>query len=324
MHNIIERGSTMSDTINSPSHHEVQELSSPSPITIAVSTFKQRDRWSRKIARDRRVKLMHRHVLNSLARCAHTDKDGRLVINPTYKALAKAAACHPRTAQRAITVAEEIRIVRKVRHSNGRVSNGFELLMPEAGSNGDKKPCSNGDKFPVPTVTNFTVSAGSNGGTAAAVLRVKRKTELKDRVFKTTKSAVRRDLIDRVPMMPREETPVADKPLQPAKTSAVDAPLITPETTRDPEGRVICNRGKERKPTNTVIASDAESLGPPANANDAPRNGAKLGNGHDPDCDAALEPMAAPLVSYFPRPSGQTPKRTSGPRGPIARMATSF
>jgi hypothetical protein len=56
---------------------------SPSSGTLVVVTFKQRDRWSRRIGRDDRVKLMHRHVLRSLALCAHTDGGGRLVIDPT-------------------------------------------------------------------------------------------------------------------------------------------------------------------------------------------------------------------------------------------------
>jgi hypothetical protein len=294
---------------------EAQELSPPSSITIVVSTFKQRDAWSRMIAKHPLVKLMHRHVLRSLALCARINDEGGLVIDPTYKALAKAARCSDRTAKRAVAVGEEIRIVRKVRQSDGRVSNGFGLLLPEAGSNGDKKPCSNGDKFPVPTVTNFTVSAGANGDTAVTVLRVKRKTELKDRVPNTTKSAVRRDLIDRVPMTPREETPVADTPLQPAKTSAVDAPLITPETTRDPEGRVTCIRGKERKPTNTTENESKKESGARANAN-APRSPDGAGKTELLD-DEKLEP-AAPLTGATVMETGRTSKRTTGHLWPIA------
>lgn len=183
-------------------------------ITSVVATFKQRDQWSRKTARDPRVKLMHRHVLRSLALCARTDSGGMLVIDPTYAELAKAARCDRSTAIRAVNVAEQIGIVRKVRHSDGRVSNAFELLVPA--SNGGKNPGSNGGKFPVPTVANLadayagsdagsngvktpektqevqrpTVAnladaEGSNGRTAATVLRVESKVQ-EDRPVTTT------------------------------------------------------------------------------------------------------------------------------------------
>ena len=126
---------------------DIKKLTDPADaITFVVTTFKQRDQWSRKTASDPRVKLMHGHVLRSLALFAHTDSGGTLVFDQTYDELAKAARCHKRTAQRAVAVAEEIGIVRKARHSDGRVSNAYELLLPQA--------VSNGDKFAVPTVTN--------------------------------------------------------------------------------------------------------------------------------------------------------------------------
>lgn len=55
-----------------------------------VINYRQRDAWARRVARHPLVKLMHRHVLGSLARSAHTE-DGNLVIDPTYEKLAKAA-----------------------------------------------------------------------------------------------------------------------------------------------------------------------------------------------------------------------------------------
>jgi hypothetical protein len=142
-----------------------QAPSASSSITFVATTFKQRDQWSRKTARDPRVKLMHRHVLRSLSLCARVDHDGKLVIDPTYDDLAEAAACNRRTAMRAVTVAEEIGIVRKTRHSDGRVPNSFELLLPAA----------NGDKFAVPTVTNIRVAAGSNGDSTCHRLKVETK-----------------------------------------------------------------------------------------------------------------------------------------------------
>ena len=148
---------------------------------LLSSTFKQRDRWSRLIARDPRVKLMHCHVLRSFALCAHTDKDGRLVIDPTYPELAKTADCHRATAIRAVAVAEEIGIVRKARHSDGRVSNAYELLLPEAGSNGRKFPpaeVATDANVNFPTVADLPVAAGSNRRTAATVLSVESKDEI--------------------------------------------------------------------------------------------------------------------------------------------------
>lgn len=206
-------------------------MSSPDAITSVVATFKQRDQWSRKTARDPHVKLMHRHVLRSLALFAHTDSGGTLVFDPTYDELAKAARCHKRTAQRAVAVAEEIGIVRKARHSDGRVSNAYELLLPQAVSNGDKFSVPtvtnsdadegpNGDKLSIPTVTNLPVAEGSNGGTAAAVLRVESKEErkkLEETVLKptTTESADRRALNDRPIPEPRAREPLAPVPREP-------------------------------------------------------------------------------------------------------------
>jgi hypothetical protein len=120
-----------------------------------VTTYKQRDAWSRMVAREPRVKPSHRNVLGSLALCMRVDKQGNLTCRPTYDALGKASLCSARTAMRAIAAGEEIGIVRKARESDGRVSNDFDLLMPDSGSNGDKNMVFNGAK----TADN----SGSNG-----------------------------------------------------------------------------------------------------------------------------------------------------------------
>src|SRR6266700_234407 len=104
----------------------------------AIATFKQRDAWSHMVAREPRVKLSHRNVLRSLALCMRVDKDGKLVCNPTYEELGEASLCNRRTAMRAVAAGEAIGIIRKARQSDGRVSNGFELLMASVGANGDK------------------------------------------------------------------------------------------------------------------------------------------------------------------------------------------
>ncbi|MFK4725851.1 hypothetical protein ABIE89_006951 [Bradyrhizobium niftali] len=213
---------------------------------FAVTTFKQRDRWSRMIARDPHVKLMHRHVLRSLALCARTDDDGGLAIDPTYDELAKAAACSKSTAIRAVNVAEAIGIVGKKRHSDGRVSNEFELLFPR----------SNGDKFSVPTVSNLTENKTGNGVTADTVLSLKSKTELEDRVppITTRESADRRALSDRVfPTAARDvTTPSPDAPSSPAfPTDSAGAEC--PDTNREtPSGaRLNLSKSERGKTTDT-------------------------------------------------------------------------
>jgi hypothetical protein len=166
-------------------------------ITFVVTTFKQRDQWSRKIARDPRVKLSHRNVLRSLALCARTDSGGRLVLDPTYDELADACRCGRSTAIRAIAVAEENGIVRKARRSDGRVSNAYELLLPQAGSNGVKFSAPtvsnskaddgpNGVKFAAPTVSNSAADAGSNDVTADTVSRLRERKEVSKRESRRT------------------------------------------------------------------------------------------------------------------------------------------
>jgi hypothetical protein len=120
----------------------------------AVTTYKQRDAWSRMVARDPRVKLSHRNVLGSLALCMRVNKQGNISCNPTYDALAAAALCDRRTAIRAVAAARELGILAK-RNSDGRVSNNFDLLTPDGGSNGDKNMVFDGEK----TDSN----SGSNG-----------------------------------------------------------------------------------------------------------------------------------------------------------------
>ena len=205
----------------------------PGEITLVVTTFKQRDQWSRKTARDPRVKLMHRHVLRSLALCARADSGGMLVIDPTYADLAKAARCHRATVIRAVAVAEEIGIIRKVRQSDGRVSNTFELLLPQAGSYSSKSRVPtvanseggegpNGCKFPVPTVANIPDAESSNGRTAATVLRGESKKELEERPFKTT--GIESDhthSLDRPMLEPRAREPLTPVPRADARTDVV-------------------------------------------------------------------------------------------------------
>jgi hypothetical protein len=138
---------------------------------LVVATFRQRDQWARKAARDRRVKLIHRHVLRSLSLCARLD-DGKLVIDPTYDELADAACCCRRTAIYAIEAAEEIGIVRKARHSDGRVANRFDLLLPNDAANGDKNaenPQEKTKEIQGPTVQEFAGAEGSNGASACTV-----------------------------------------------------------------------------------------------------------------------------------------------------------
>jgi hypothetical protein len=139
---------------------------------LVVGTFRQRDQWARKAARDRRMKLTHRHVLRSLSLCVRLGDDGRLVIDPTYDELADAACCCRRTAIYAIEAAEEIGIVRKARHSDGRVSNRFDLLLPNDAANGDKNaenPQEKTKEIQGPTVHEFAGAEGSNGASACTV-----------------------------------------------------------------------------------------------------------------------------------------------------------
>jgi hypothetical protein len=154
-----------------------------------VTTFKQRGQWSRAIARNPDVKLSHRNVLRSLADLAELDDNNLLVINRTYDELAKACLCHRATAIRAVALGVEIGIVRKAQVSDGRVSNSFELLLPDAGSNGSKSVVfngaktddqsgSNGRKFEVTTVANLGDGESSNGCYTGNRLKAKRKEEV--------------------------------------------------------------------------------------------------------------------------------------------------
>jgi hypothetical protein len=82
--------------------------------------------------------LTFRHVLCALARCARYDEKSDLIFDPNYDEIAGEAGCCKRTAIRAVAVAEEIGVLRKARHSDGRVSNAFDLLLPNAASNGER------------------------------------------------------------------------------------------------------------------------------------------------------------------------------------------
>lgn len=137
-----------------------------------VRTFRQRDHWSRLLARDRRVKLMHRHVLRSLALCARLDANAELVIDPTYAKLAKAAGCSERTAYRAIVSADEAGIVRKVRRSDGRVANAYELvLQPSNPAKNAAKASEKTQTIQCPTLPNLADAESSNPATAVRVLK---------------------------------------------------------------------------------------------------------------------------------------------------------
>jgi hypothetical protein len=262
-----------------------QPPSSPASITFAVTTFKQRDQWSRKTARDRRVKLMHRHVLRSLALCTRTDKDGRLVIDPTYNELAKASACCERTAMRAITVAEEIGIIRKARHSDGRMSNAFELLLPAVNGvkNADEAP-EKTQESQRPTVTNFAAAEGVNPDSAVRVLRVKRKVVMREKNNKlnTRERAFRPALSERVPTLPRVahvtdngKTTADDATADSAKGTPRAAVVFLPQQA-PPMGGLVSNKINESKPTNSF--SNGSHLFKTAAADEI-GNGRELRNG---------------------------------------------
>lgn len=201
--------------VNSEGRAALQEPSTSSAEKFAVTTFKQRDQWSRMLPKVCGLKLKHRDVLRSLALCARLDDNAAILIDPTYYQLADAAGCGRSTAIRAVNVAEEIGIIRKKRHSDGRVSNAFELLLPVR----------NGVKFPVPTVSNLPDAEGSNGVTADTVLSVERKEELEERVPSITnsESAERRALSIESLLVPRYVTPKQDATPIPAKSTDLDA-----------------------------------------------------------------------------------------------------
>ena len=210
---------------------EDQASTSSPPITFAATTFKQRDHWSRMLPNISGLKLKHRDVLRSLALCARLNDKAEIVIDPTYAKPANAARCHKATAIRAVNVAEEIGVIRKKRHSDGRVSNVFELLLPVA----------NGRKSEVPTVANLADAQGSNGRTAATVLRLESKEELKDRVpsITTSESAAQpRALSIKSLLKPREITLVTDAAPSPALDTTRDAtPSQTTSTEQAPDAK---------------------------------------------------------------------------------------
>ena len=148
----------MHGSFDKRSFANAQDVTAAALITFPAATFKQRDQWSRKVPKTLGLKLMHKNVLRSLALCARIDGGGRLVIDPTYEELAEAAGCSERTAYRVIVNAEEIGIVRKARHSDGRVSNAYELLLPNKATNSVKnaqRPTRKMQEFQCPTLTNF-------------------------------------------------------------------------------------------------------------------------------------------------------------------------
>jgi hypothetical protein len=174
------------------------------------------------------------------------DQHNELVINPTYTELAAACLCGRSTAIRAIAVAVEIGIVRKARESDGRVSNSFELLLPDAGSNGVKSVVfngaktadqsgSNGVKFEVPTVANVGDRESSNGVRKGDRLKAKRK---EDKIKKESQKGHRPDLALSVT---RESngfnavngTSETDAPIAPDFSSGIDAALHVPKPARE-------------------------------------------------------------------------------------------
>jgi hypothetical protein len=162
-------------------------VSQASPLTsarkfsgaITVTTFKQRDQWSRKLPHVSGLTVTQRDVLRSLALCARLNHNAEIVIDPTYVELARAAGCSERTVYRAVEAGEQAGVLRKARHSDGRVSNAYELLLQTA------NPAKNAEKAPEktqeiqrPTLTDFAVFESSNPAVADRVLRVKSKEEI--------------------------------------------------------------------------------------------------------------------------------------------------
>jgi hypothetical protein len=171
---------------------DAQELSSPDAITFAVTTFKQREQWSRRTDRNRRLKLSYRHALGALARLWRYDKNNNLVFDPTIAEIAKEAGCCERIVRYAIRDGEGFRIIRKSRQSDGRVSSAFELLLPVA------KPATMAGNAPEkteetqgPTLHGFADPEEANPAYACMVLRSESKEEINERVPNTTKSAAK-------------------------------------------------------------------------------------------------------------------------------------
>jgi hypothetical protein len=202
-----------------------------SSSAITVATFRQRDQWSRMVARNRRVKLMHRHALQSLALCARLDHNAEIVIDPTYAELARAAGCSARTVKYAVAAAEQVGVLRKARHG-GRVPNVYELLLaaPNAklashnviefpGPTAEKAPekiveiqrptvheaPEKTQHLPCPTVHEVADAAGSNCAPACTDIRVESEAVI-NAVYEET-----------VCVETSDDAPIAETPLQRAE-----------------------------------------------------------------------------------------------------------
>jgi hypothetical protein len=217
-------------------------------FTIST-TFQQRDQWSRKVARDRCLKQSHRNVLQALALCARINGDGKLVIDPTYVEIANAAGCSERTAYRVIINAEESGIIRKARHSDGRVSNSYELVLQAV--NGSKKAGKAPEKtqeIQCPTLPKMVPSKGSNPATAVRVLKAKRKEVVRKQEqeegaegtasFLLTRESnaangVTGPTLNNVEIVVLVAEPAADAPMSPALSADHAAALHDPKPTRE-------------------------------------------------------------------------------------------
>jgi hypothetical protein len=210
-----------------------QAPSSSDAITFAVTTFKQRDQWSRRMPRIPGLTPLYRDVLRSLALCTRTDKDGKLVIDPTHAELARAAGCSEPTAYRVVAKAVEIGVIRKARHSDGRVSNSYELMLPNSAANGAKEPEKAPEKtqeFQRPTLSEMPASKPSNPITTGQGLKVESKEEAKntDRATYEERAKLSLTVTDRPPVLPREETLPASQPTN--RESAKAARLVESKT----------------------------------------------------------------------------------------------
>jgi hypothetical protein len=196
---------------------EVQDLSSSDAITFPA-TFDQLDEWKHDVARNCGMTLSYRVIVqHAFVLFARTDKDGRLVADPTYEQLAKAAGCSVRTAKRVMAAAEKTVVVRKLRRSDGRVSNIWELMFPA-----DEAP-EKTQEIQCPTVPNFPDDADygncGNRATVGTVLResstlIDRYTSYEERGYVPSLNNTDRDVSEdtgtfdpeRVPELPHGRT----------------------------------------------------------------------------------------------------------------------
>jgi hypothetical protein len=208
---------------------------------------------------------LYRDVLRSLALCTRTDKDGKLVIDPTHAELARAAGCSEPTAYRVVAKAVEIGVIRKARHSDGRVSNSYELMLPNSAANGAKEPEKAPEKtqeFQRPTLSEMPASKPSNPITTGQGLKVESKEEDTDRpiTVESSENSLNRGM-DRPPEMLRDVTLRSDTPPCPVNTTGQDATgsLSTTQTDIAPCGAI--EEFDQSKPTNTVSHGSSFNIG---------------------------------------------------------------